>query len=104
MSLNDARSSSFAHLRVLEDLFDATIPPLNFSLKKWYDAKKQLAGVLGQKNEAMKCQTDLLERMKALEQQGGSLCRADALGTLVDEYLRWAKAYEGRAKALRQRA
>ncbi|GJS32092.1 zinc finger, RING/FYVE/PHD-type containing protein [Tanacetum coccineum] len=76
----------------------------NFSLKKWYDAKKRLAGVLGRKNEAMKCQTDLLERMKALEQQGGSLCRADALGTLVDEYLRRAKACEGRAKALRQRA
>ena len=76
----------------------------NFALKKWYDAKKRFAGVLGRKNEAMKRRTELLDRMKALEHQGGSLCPADALGTLADEYLRRAKVCEGRAKALRQRA
>nr|GEZ91693.1 zinc finger, RING/FYVE/PHD-type [Tanacetum cinerariifolium] len=76
----------------------------NFALKKWYDAKKRLAEVLGRKNKAMKRRTYLLDKMRGLEQQGGSLCQADALGTLANEYLRRAKAYEGRAKALRQRA
>ncbi|GJY90763.1 zinc finger, RING/FYVE/PHD-type containing protein [Tanacetum coccineum] len=90
----------------------------NFALKKRSDAKKRLAGVVGWKNDLMKCRTDLLDRRasvlnlaKALEQRGGSLCRvdalrlrADALGRWADEYLRRAEACEGRAKALSQRA
>ncbi|GJZ07076.1 hypothetical protein Tco_0540869 [Tanacetum coccineum] len=90
----------------------------NFALKKRSDAKKRLAGVVGWKNDLMKCRTDLLDRRasvlnlaKALEQRGGSLCRvdalrlrADALGRWADEYLRRPKACEGRVKALSERA
>ncbi|PWA72845.1 zinc finger, RING/FYVE/PHD-type [Artemisia annua] len=63
----------------------------NVALKKWWDAKKRLDGVLGRKY-------DLLDRMKALEQQG----EADA--SLAVEYMMQAKACERRAEALRLRA
>ncbi|PWA53981.1 zinc finger, RING/FYVE/PHD-type [Artemisia annua] len=89
----------------------------NCAWDKLCDALKRRADVVGQQNDAMKRRSELLDRManvlkraKALEHRDYALrranalrLRADALGRRADEYLRSAKTFGLRDKALLER-